>query len=599
MIGFSEQKSHGLFNTFLQVSQMKFLNYLISENRVFLLSGGNQIYVTDTMADNPFTEKLNKLRITIDRLHPEKSTIENLDDRVHYSKGLWSLLSSSRDTEPTQLLQNDQFRIGRQIINVAKIFTESQITEHNNSDLTTKVGQMITFNEQNGGKLFQSRSLQNSLKASQLRSSGISTCRICLEPNTFSNPFAPSDLCQCKQMPVHIMCMIEWLTSKSSSSTFKNMIYYDVSKLECEVCKSQIKPMIRFRNKDIFMVHIKLKLTKNLTVLELYELARPVIKGFLIIDFADKVNNQISFGVNEECDLIFKDPAISPFHANLIWKNEKLYIKDRSSQYGTYIKINGPITAKECKDRKLVSDHFLLSVHPAWGQNKCKCKAFDKQSLSINPVSHDQRIKQEIDHSKAVISLKDLSQASEAQPPKTEPGSERNLSKPVKKITEPIETFKTSNLLQSGFTKIADMKKVPNPVSEEVEENWELLEAKVGELLSCQPNTRNPTPSDPQRINEPRQYNPNIPLLSSIRTVDFMENTAKEHMNDSFDQYRGETPRAIQNFTKKVPSESTKDELPKQNNLTVSKVSLESRELFNSLQSSNIVFGSSQNYRFS
>lgn len=576
------------------------MNYLISENRVFLFSGSNHIYTTDTFSDNPFTDKLNKIRFTVDRLHPERSTIESLDDKPHYSRGLWSLLSSGKDAGPTQLLQNEYFRIGRQIIRVAKIFTESQIAEHNNSDLTTKVGEMISFNEQNGAKLFQSRSAQSSLRLSQLRTSGVSTCRVCLEPSSFSNPFAPSDLCQCKQMPVHIMCMIEWLTSKSSSSTFKNMVYYDVSKLECEVCKTQIKPMIRFRNRDIFMVHIKLKLTKNLTVLELYELTRPIIKGFLIIDFADKANSQISFGGNSECDLIFKDPAVSPYHANLIWKNEKLYIQDRCSQYGTYIKINGPITAGECKDRKLVTDHFLLSIHPAWGHNKCKCKAFDKISLSINPLTKDQRIKQEIDDSRGVVSLKDLSCTRDGEPQRTEPGSERNLPKPTQRITEPIETFQTSNLLNSNMQRKTDVNRAQNPVPRENQADWELLERQVGDLLSCQPNIRNPVPASPQPTNGQQQGNQTDAVYSSMRTVDYMEHNVEDHINDSFDQYRGENPRSIRNFTKKTPSESTKDEeLNKANILTVSKASLESKELFNSIQSSNIMYGSIQNYKFS
>ena len=283
--------------------------------------------------------------------------------------------------------QNDYIRIGRQIIRIARIFTENLDKSNPPGGNQPTSCKYISYGEH----IEKDANEENLLSDQNIKNANSPQCRICLEYETSTMKFM-SDVCKCKSMPVHFNCLKNWMTTKVQTTNFKNMIYYDITQLACEVCKERLPPIVQVDNKDMFLVNITLKETKDVIILEVFELLRERIKGILVIDFNLSDKTEILLGRSEDADVMFKDVSISRNHAKFVWKNGNFYIFNIDSKFGTVKRESSKIGFHDLINKKFVVDKFVLAFHV--GKNKKICKCAKKQGYRFfeNPIDNNRQL---------------------------------------------------------------------------------------------------------------------------------------------------------------------------------------------------------------
>ena len=384
------QDQIGLYNIKATEEQVLLSNYHLTESRLlFFHSEKNNILANIRYANNKYTESLRKLMIHLSTEKEPGNYIEAIDAKMLYNHGVWRILENEDGDYSEPLEQNEHIRLGRQIIRVAKIIGDKPSPNNPHDSRASTSLKYISYGQTtlDYPNVESFRKVESS-RGQSFKNINVPLCRICLDCHSEANQFAP-DLCKCKNMPVHLSCLRSWMSTKIQTTNFKNMSYYDITQLSCEVCKFNIPPIISVNNVDVFLVNINIKEAKNLVVLEVFELSRERIKGILVIYFTVGEKTEILFGRSDDCDILFKDVSISRNHAKMVWKNGKFYIFNIESKFGTVKRVVGKLDLADCRNQKFVIDKFLFTFHLMKGKKSCKCFKIMGTNFKTNPIDRN------------------------------------------------------------------------------------------------------------------------------------------------------------------------------------------------------------------
>lgn len=168
---------------------------------------------------------------------------------------------------------------------------------------------------------------------------GIPTCRICLGEQVNDNdPLICPCKCSGTTKFIHLLCLRKWMKSqikkKTTSSDFYQIFSYERS--QCELCKDDYPEFYRLNGKLFELLDFSPENTDSkYIVLEVLNFELKEGKIVYLITF-DK-ENRIKIGRGEEASVPFQDLSISRFHSELIYVDNKVYISDLNSKFGTLI----------------------------------------------------------------------------------------------------------------------------------------------------------------------------------------------------------------------------------------------------------------------
>lgn len=404
IIGCCPKDQIGLYNVKASEEEVRLMHLFLSESRVvFFEPLKNDVMCQVRYQQNEFTSSLRKLLVHTATDKEPGNYIECIEPGNMYNQGLWRIVENAETDFSDPLKEKERVRIGRQIIRIAKIFRTK--TPQSLAKSQTSVGpqqseptppQTTSLKYINYGAQPQSnRNVSDIVSARQISGQNISNsgknidiplCRICFERESDSKPFTP-ELCKCKNMPVHVHCLRTWMSNKIQQTNFKNMCYYDITQLSCEVCHEHISPMVTVKGQEVFLVSINILNQNDIVVFEVFELSRDKIKGILVVDFSiPGEKNEVILGRSEDCDILFKDVSISRKHAKFVWKNGQLFVFNIESKFGTVRRVDGRCPIAECKNRRFVIDKFLIAFHMTTGKKRCKCVRKAKYKVIMNPI---------------------------------------------------------------------------------------------------------------------------------------------------------------------------------------------------------------------
>lgn len=387
------------------------MHLFLSESRVvFFEPLRNDVMCQVRYQQNEFTASLRKLLVHMATDREPGNYIECIEPGNMYNQGLWRIVENAETDFSDPVREKERVRIGRQIIRVAKIFPSKSQPALGQSQLRMgqsqgSLGQSrgaptppqttslkyINFGAQqqsnrNVSDLLSARQIGGQSVGDSGKNLDIPVCRICFERESDSKPFTP-ELCKCKNMPVHVHCLRIWMSNKIQQTNFKNMCYYDITQLSCEVCHEHINPMITVKGEEVFLVSINILSQNDTVVFEVFELSRDKIKGILVVDFSvPGEKNEVILGRSEDCDILFKDVSISRKHAKFVWRNGQLFVFNIESKFGTVRRVEGRYPIAECKDKRFVIDKFLVAFHMTLGKKRCKCVRRAKYKVIMNPI---------------------------------------------------------------------------------------------------------------------------------------------------------------------------------------------------------------------
>jgi hypothetical protein len=171
------------------------------------------------------------------------------------------------------------------------------------------------------------------------------------DPDDFGkNPFITPCSCIGSMKYIHVSCMREWLDAKKQHQMLDGVYSYYWEELECELCKEGLKlrnqVIIKPKGsqkqylKEYFLLNYKIPENEKYIVLE--SDIDCLSKAIHVINFNNK--SEYSVGRRITNDITVSDISVSRCQSIIKLKNNKLYVEDQDSKFGTFVKINGIYT---------------------------------------------------------------------------------------------------------------------------------------------------------------------------------------------------------------------------------------------------------------
>ena len=195
------------------------------------------------------------------------------------------------------------------------------------------------------------------------------TCRICFLTNSDEeNPLISPCKCSGSMKNIHYLCLkkcIEIKIIKKSEQFYK---FYTWKSFSCEICKSEYPKYIRIKDSLFSLVDLEINYSSYVTCdYTLYDdlKKKTFRKGILIFKINDESNEDIiTVGRSQNNKIKLKDISVSRSHCNFIKRNNKLYIVDKGSKFGTLIYLNNPMYITPQKNEgTLISGKHWFSIN--------------------------------------------------------------------------------------------------------------------------------------------------------------------------------------------------------------------------------------------
>jgi hypothetical protein len=195
------------------------------------------------------------------------------------------------------------------------------------------------------------------------------TCRICFLTNSEEeNPLISPCKCSGSMKYIHYLCLKKCIEIKIIKKSEQNFKFYTWKSFSCEICKSEYPKYIRIKDSLFSLVDLEINYSSYVTCdYTLYDdiKKKTFRKGILIFKINDDNEEDIiTVGRSQNNKIKLKDISVSRCHCNFIKKNNKLYIVDKGSKFGTLIYLNNSmyITPKK-KEGTLISGKHWFSVN--------------------------------------------------------------------------------------------------------------------------------------------------------------------------------------------------------------------------------------------
>ena len=217
-------------------------------------------------------------------------------------------------------------------------------------------------------------------------------CRICYGIDfSIENPLICPCTCKGSMKYIHFKCLKNWLNSKIEIDLNINPqieqevgITYSAKELYCELCKSKFPDYIKHKGKIYNISFYKPKFKKYI-ILESIRADKFKTKFFHILSF-DNNKCHITLGRSNDCELSIPELSVSRFHCFIHRDNNKLYLEDNNSKFGTCVLLqNSNLLLTDNEPLRIVKGKTYIKLNMLTSSNCLSCcmaKIFDSKFYS-------------------------------------------------------------------------------------------------------------------------------------------------------------------------------------------------------------------------
>ena len=217
-------------------------------------------------------------------------------------------------------------------------------------------------------------------------------CRICYGIDfSIENPLICPCTCKGSMKYIHFKCLKNWLNSKIEIDLNINPqieeevgITYSAKELYCELCKSKFPDYIKHKGKIYNISFYKPKFNKYI-ILESIRADKFKTKFFHILSF-DNNKCHITLGRSNDCELSIPELSVSRFHCFIHRDNNKLYLEDNNSKFGTCVLLqNSNLLLTDNEPLRIVKGKTYIKLNMLTSSNCLSCcmaKIFDSKFYS-------------------------------------------------------------------------------------------------------------------------------------------------------------------------------------------------------------------------
>jgi len=180
----------------------------------------------------------------------------------------------------------------------------------------------------------------NYKQCSFIQNNEANICRICLMYNAEENNPMIS-ICKCKGSVslIHFLCLKNWLQHKLSVREMNNKlgISYTVKAYNCEICKEPYPITVKYNENSYNLLNYSIPENQNYVIVEslnsIKENQYPL--SFHILVFLE--NDSFILGRGHDSDVRISDISVSRVHSKIYFQDNKLYLEDCGSKFGTLV----------------------------------------------------------------------------------------------------------------------------------------------------------------------------------------------------------------------------------------------------------------------
>ena len=201
------------------------------------------------------------------------------------------------------------------------------------------------------------------------------TCRICFLTNSDEeNPLISPCKCNGSMKNIHYLCLKKCIEIKIIKKAEQYYKFYTWKSFSCEICKSEYPKYVRIKDSLFSLVDLEINYSSYVTCdYTLYDdlKKKTFRKGILIFKINDENNEDIiTVGRSQNNKIKLKDISVSRSHCNFIKRNNKLYIVDKGSKFGTLIYLNNPMyITPQTNEGTLISGKHWFSINLVQNQS--------------------------------------------------------------------------------------------------------------------------------------------------------------------------------------------------------------------------------------
>lgn len=195
-------------------------------------------------------------------------------------------------------------------------------------------------------------------------------CRICFRSDSdFEDPLVSPCKCSGSIGYIHFNCLKKCINVKLNTRIGENCMTYIWKNFECEICLAEYPKYIRYKNTCYYLVDLNINYDQYIIYdYTLYDdtKKKTVRKGIIVVRVEEE--EDISIGRTQTNSIKLKDISVSRNHCNIIKKDNKMFICDKGSKFGTLIYLNRPYVI--CPKGSSVSNNkFLEESDVLYGSN--------------------------------------------------------------------------------------------------------------------------------------------------------------------------------------------------------------------------------------
>ena len=288
-----------------------------------------------------------------------------------------------------ELNEGDIIKIGRFKIKVRKIkLIKKNLEEEKITDEKDKSENNSILKEETKTKnINNNKNIINNINIIKKENTD-KQCRICFTNNEDISPLISPCSCTGSSKYIHLLCLQQWLQSKiklNYKEVNENLISgYKYESAQCEICKEYMPDFVK-RNMNLYEIcdyHSGTgKNGENYFTLETIGSIKNKEKYIYDVILKSEADiSTIKIGRYKESDIRLEDSTISRLHSVLTVCNNKLYIKDMNSKFGTGILLQNNNNFQFC-DNNPISFQFGRSVITfcQFIKTSIFCKCFNKE----------------------------------------------------------------------------------------------------------------------------------------------------------------------------------------------------------------------------
>lgn len=384
----------------------------IVDKKGYLIRSKNNVVFIEYNGFNKYKQSYDRFKICeIDYInnnfyfkveYPDDEITYDIDNKVYIlANSINGMRINEEDYYGYELNEGDIIKIGRYKIKVRKIkLNRENINNDNNNNensLNSKKDDNndISYNDDikskdsNNKILFKENKNEKNKKSNE---DPEKQCRICFQNDETVSPLISPCSCIGSSKYIHLLCLQQWLQSKIKldyKEVNENLISaYRYERVQCEICKQYMPDFIKKNNNlyEICDYHSNSEgVSQNYFTLETIGSLKNHEKYiYHIIVKSEKPVFYINIGRSEQCDVRLIDNTISRLHSIITICNNKIYIKDMYSKFGTGILLQNKNF--QLSDEKIISFQLGRSIITFCQNQKTKifCKCFKKKNNENN-----------------------------------------------------------------------------------------------------------------------------------------------------------------------------------------------------------------------